>query len=61
MNALWDRWIELWNGDLALAEEIIHPEFALHRIPPPRIPDGVAVEAHASARRATTSGGPRAG
>jgi predicted ester cyclase len=38
MRELWDRWIELWNGDLALAERIIHPEFALHRVPPPRIP-----------------------
>ncbi len=36
---LWDRWIDLWNGDLAVAEEIIHPQFALHRIPPPRISD----------------------
>ena len=39
LKELWDRWIELWNGDLALAETIVHPEFALHRIPPPRIPD----------------------
>ena len=22
---LWDRWIELWNGNLDLAEHIIHP------------------------------------
>jgi predicted ester cyclase len=36
-KSLWDRWIELWNGDLEQAKEIIHPEFALHRIPPPRI------------------------
>jgi predicted ester cyclase len=34
---LWARWIDLWNGDLAQAEEIIHPEFALHRIPPPEV------------------------
>ncbi len=39
MSVLWDRWIGLWNGDLAQADAIIHPEFALHRIPPPRIPD----------------------
>ena len=39
MRELWDRWIRLWNGDIALALEIIHPEFTLHRIPPPRIPD----------------------
>ena len=38
-NVLWNPWIDLWNGDLAVAEEIIHPEFALHRIPHPRIPD----------------------
>jgi predicted ester cyclase len=36
---LWDRWIDLWNGDLARAEEIVHPEFAIHRIPPPPISD----------------------
>jgi len=33
-KSLWDRWIDLWNGDLAQAEEIIHPEFALHRVSP---------------------------
>lgn len=38
-RVLWDRWTDLWNGDLALAEEIVHPEFALYRIPPPRISD----------------------
>ena len=38
---LWDRWIALWNGDLEQAKEIIHPQFALHRTPPPRIPDQV--------------------
>ena len=26
-HALWARWIDLWNGDLAQLEEIIHPEF----------------------------------
>jgi hypothetical protein len=34
---LWDRWMDLWNGDLDQASEIIHPEFTLHRVPPPRI------------------------
>ena len=38
-RSLWDRWIDLWNGDLASAEEIIHPQFAIHRIPPPTISD----------------------
>ena len=36
---LWDRWIELWNGDLGLVEEIVDPGFELHRIPPPMLPD----------------------
>jgi predicted ester cyclase len=40
-TALWDRWIELWNGDLSLAEEIIHPEFVVHRVPPPHVPVGL--------------------
>ncbi len=35
VNQLWNRWIDLWNGDLAQANEIIHPEFTLHRIPAP--------------------------
>jgi len=38
---LWDRWIDLWNGDLDLATDIIHPDFVIHRIPPPRISDQV--------------------
>lgn len=32
---LWDRWVELWNGDLELANEIIHPDFTVQQIPPP--------------------------
>jgi predicted ester cyclase len=39
---LWERWIDLWNGDLEAGQDIIHPEFAVHRIPPPRIPDQLA-------------------
>jgi hypothetical protein len=35
---LWDRWIELWNGNLTQAKEIVHPEFEVHRIPMPHIP-----------------------
>jgi len=38
-HLLWGRWIDLWNGDLKLANEIIHPELAIHRFPPPRISD----------------------
>jgi len=32
---LWDRWIDLWNGNLDLAEQIIHPDFEVHRVPMP--------------------------
>jgi predicted ester cyclase len=39
MTSLWDRWVELWNGDLEQGEAIVHPEFELHRIPAPHIPD----------------------
>jgi predicted ester cyclase len=39
---MWDRWIELWNGNLGLAETIIHPEFEIHRTPPPRVSDELA-------------------
>jgi predicted ester cyclase len=38
---LWDRWIELWNGDLSLAERIIHPDFVVHRVPAPHVPEGL--------------------
>jgi hypothetical protein len=38
-KVLWDRWIDLWNGELEQEQEIIHQEFAIHRIPPPRISD----------------------
>jgi predicted ester cyclase len=38
---LWDRWIELWNGNLDLAEQIIHPDFEVHRVPMPHVPDGL--------------------
>jgi predicted ester cyclase len=39
--ALWERWIELWNGNLDLAEQIIHPNFEVHRVPMPHVPDGL--------------------
>jgi predicted ester cyclase len=38
---LWDRWIELWNGNLDLAEHIIHPDFEIHRVPMPHVPEGL--------------------
>jgi len=34
---LWDRWIDLWNGQLEQARGIIHPDFIVHRIPRPRV------------------------
>jgi predicted ester cyclase len=38
-TVLWGQWINLWNGHLEQAKKIIHPEFSVHRIPPPRISD----------------------
>ena len=38
VNRLWNRWIDLWNGDLAQVDDIIHPEFTLHQSPPPMSP-----------------------
>ena len=32
-KALWERWADLWNGNLALAEEIIAPDFVAHAAP----------------------------
>src|SRR5437762_947221 len=40
-KGLWDRWIELWNGDVGLAAETIHPDFAVHRVPAPHVPEGL--------------------
>lgn len=48
-NALYDRWLTMWNGNLALANEIVAPGCVVHQAPfgagePPvfRGPDGVA-------------------
>ena len=41
LTGLWDRWIDLWNGNLELAERIIHPEFEIHRIPMPHVKEGL--------------------
>lgn len=32
-KALWQPWLELWNGDLDVADEIIAPEFVAHFAP----------------------------
>src|SRR5919197_829680 len=34
---LWARRLDLWNGDLALADEIVHEGIEIHRYPPPPI------------------------
>jgi predicted ester cyclase len=32
-KALWQPWLALWNGDLAVADEIVAPEFVAHFAP----------------------------
>lgn len=32
-GGLWGRWAEMWNGNLALADEIIAPDFVAHFAP----------------------------
>ncbi len=32
-KALWKRWIEVWNGNLSIADEIIAPTFVAHFAP----------------------------
>ncbi len=32
-KALWEPWLELWNGNLAVADEIIAPGFVAHFAP----------------------------
>lgn len=31
--AIWDKWIAMWNGDLAMADRIIAPDYTLHMSP----------------------------
>lgn len=33
LMAIWDKWIAMWNGNLALAEEIMAPDYRLHMVP----------------------------
>lgn len=33
LTELWGRWLELWNGDLAVADEIVAPSFVAHFAP----------------------------
>ena len=32
-KALWQPWLELWNGNLDIAEEVIAPDFVAHFAP----------------------------
>jgi hypothetical protein len=52
---LWNRWIDLWNGDLELAQQIIHADGAIHRFPPPRIPERETTMSSPAAPRVATS------
>lgn len=41
LKELWGRWAELWNGDLAVADEIIAPRFGAHFAPAGNSPSEV--------------------
>lgn len=41
LEAIWGRWLELWNGDLAVADEIVAPGFVAHFHPAPGSPSEV--------------------
>lgn len=32
-TTLWNLWADLWNGDLAIADQIIAPDFVAHFVP----------------------------
>ena len=33
LAVIWEKWIAMWNGDLAMAEEIMAPDYKLHMSP----------------------------
>jgi predicted ester cyclase len=33
LSAIWNKWIAMWNGDLAMADQIIAPDYTLHMSP----------------------------
>jgi hypothetical protein len=33
LAAIWNKWIAMWNGDLAMADQIIAPDYKLHMSP----------------------------
>ena len=33
LSAIWDKWIAMWNGDLAMADLIMAPDYKLHMSP----------------------------
>jgi predicted ester cyclase len=57
---LWDEWANLWNGDLASADELVAPEFVTHfaaldpRQPPVQGPEGLKAWIEASVGDAFT-------
>lgn len=40
-KALWQSWVGVWNGNLALADAIITPDFVAHFVPLPGSPGEV--------------------
>jgi predicted ester cyclase len=40
-KALWKRWMEVWNGNLSIADEIIAPTFVAHFAPASTSPASV--------------------
>jgi predicted ester cyclase len=33
LTAIWDKWVAMWNGDLAMADLIMAPDYKLHMSP----------------------------
>lgn len=53
---LWERWTAMWNGEPALARQLVAPGFALHLtnpvVDPATVTDGPSVERWVGAHRA---------
>jgi len=48
-HALWNRWIDLWNGDLSAADEVLADRITVHSPPLSKSVDPGAVEDRAGA------------